>query len=183
MKKLLLIMLVLATPFMAMAQLDLGLYGVGGQLGYAMPESGFENALSFGANADIGSFNENIKLFAYVNYFSKSYGKETWADFTFSTLSIAVIGKYPFEMQGSLKPYAGGGLGFEIFKTEWDVDNSYSYYWVDESASSTSLGIHLLGGAEMEINEKMTGFGEVRYTISDLDYFGIYVGVTYSLGK
>ncbi len=188
MKKLLLIMLVLATPFMAMAQLDLGLYGVGGQIGYVMPEGDIENPISFGANLDIGSFGENIDLYAYVNYWGKSYDVGEYYEWSYSILSIAAIARYPFEMQGSLKPYAGAGLGFEI--ASWDskyTGPTYGGYITaadyDYSDSSTDLGIHLLGGAEMEINEKMTGFGEVRYTISDVDYFGIYVGVTYSLGK
>ncbi|OPZ64554.1 MAG: hypothetical protein BWY83_03168 [bacterium ADurb.Bin478] len=36
-------------------------------------------------------------------------------------------------------------------------------------------------GASTMLSSNMEGFAEVRYNIADVDFFGIYAGVTYML--
>ncbi len=188
MKKLCMLMVIfMAFSFSAMAQTELGLNGVGGRLGYIMPEGDIENTLGFGLNADIGTFNETIKLFAYFDYWGKGYdaGYYKW---NWSVINIAAIAKYPFETQGNIKPYAGGGLGLAF--NHWSSDYTgpafdspyYSSPDLKDSATDTDLAIHLLGGADMALTPQMDGFAEVKYTIAgNADYFGIFVGINYKL--
>ena len=88
-------------------------------------------------------------------------------------IALGAVAKYHFEMDGNIKPYAGGGLGFNIGK--FSVE--------DESESETDIGIHLLGGASMSLSPKMDGYAEFKYVISDCDYTAIFVGINYLLGK
>jgi len=172
---------------LSMAQTDIGLKGVGGKLGYIMPDNDIENTIGFGLIADLGQYNDNISLDAYVDYWGKSYdvGASEWS---WSVISIAAIGKYAFESSGSFQPYAGGGLGLDIGRSEWKYTGPTSpnpLYNIDYdgSSSDSDLAIHLVGGATMELSEGLEGLAEVKYTIGGADYFGIYVGVIYSLNR
>lgn len=120
MKKLLFLTVALLMFTMSsFAQLDLGFYGIGGRLGYIMPEGDIENTFGLGLNADIGSFNETIKLFAYLDYWGKSYDLGYW-EWNWSVINVAAIAKYPIETQGNIKPFVGGGLGLAF--NHWSSD-------------------------------------------------------------
>jgi len=181
------VVFILSIPLISVAQTEIGLNGVGGRLGYIMPEGDIENTLGFGLNADMGTFNETIKLFAYFDYWGKGYDAGFY-EWNWSVINIAAIAKYPFEMQGNIKPYAGGGLGlaFNHWSSDYkgpDIDSPfYTTSDLEDSATDTDLAIHLLGGAEMELSPQMDGFAEIKYTIAgNADYFGIFVGINYKL--
>ena len=179
------LLLIFAIPLVTIAQTEIGLNGVGARIGYIMPEGDIENTLGFGLNADIGTFNESIKLFAYLDYWGKGYDLGYW-EWNWSVINIAAIGKYPIEMQGSLKPYVGGGLGLSFNHWSSDYKGPASPYVsendLESSATDTELAIHLLGGADMELTPQMDGFAEIKYTISgNADYFGLFVGINYKL--
>ena len=171
---------------LSMAQTDIGLKGIGGKIGYIMPDGDIENTIGLGLIADLGQYNENISLSAYLDYWGKSYDVE-YTEWSWGVISIAAIGKYAFESSGNFKPYAGAGIGLDIGRSEWKYTGpTYGYSGLidnSSSASNTDLAIHLLGGATMELSEGLEGMAEVKYTIGGADYFGIYVGVIYSLNK
>lgn len=172
---------------LSMAQTDIGLKGVGGKLGYIMPDGDIENTIGFGLIADLGQYNDNISVDAYVDYWGKKYELSQYYEWSWSVISIAAIAKYNFESSGQFKPYAGAGLGLDISSWKSDytgpTESLYGYDWSD-SASSTDLAIHLVGGATMDLSEGLEGMAEVKYTTGGgADYFGIYVGVIYSLNK
>jgi hypothetical protein len=172
---------------LSMAQTDIGLKGVGGKLGYIMPDGDIENTLGFGLIADLGQYNDNISLSAYVDYWGKNYDVGQYYEWSWSMLSIAAIAKYGFETSGQFKPYAGGGLGLDI--GSWDAEykgptnDFYGLGDFSSSGSDSDLAIHLVGGATMELSPGLEGMAEVKYTIGGADYFGIYVGVIYSLNR
>ncbi len=179
------LLLIVALPLVTLAQTEIGLNGVGARIGYIMPEGDIENTLGFGLNADMGSFNKTIKLFAYLDYWGKGYDLGYW-EWSWSVIDIAAIAKYPFETQGNLKPYVGGGLGLSFNHWSSNYKGPSSPYFSEKdfeaSATDTEFAIHLLGGADMELSPKMVGFAEVKYTIAgNADYFGIFVGINYKL--
>ena len=173
----------------SLAQSNIGLFGVGAHLGYVMPEDPIDPTFGFGLNADLGTITPAIKLAALLDYWGKSYstggGYGSTSDVTFSVIAIGAMAKYQFEMEGNIKPYAGAGLSFNIAssKAEWSYYNPLTGQTVGESSSdsNTDLAIHLAGGAGMPLNDQLDGFAELRYTISDADYLGIWVGVNYKL--
>ena len=184
------VLLLLITSVFAQSQI--GLNGVGGRVGYVMPEGEIENTFGFGLNADLGTITPDIKLFAYIDYWGKGedIGHYEWS---YSVFGFAAIAKYEFKTSGKVVPYAGGGLGLNINKAKAeyngpDLSSEYSGYYSAEdfevSDTETDLAIHLLGGASMPLSPKMDGFAEIKYTIAgDFDYFSIWAGVNYKLTK
>ena len=98
---------------------------------------------------------------------------------------IAFLGTvmYLFPLSGSsLSPYAGGGLGLHHFS--YDV---VKYNWMTMqlekcTESSNKVEFHLLGGVEYPVSPQITAFGEFKYVSGDVDYSGVYGGITYYLG-
>ena len=178
------VLTIIAGASSVFAEANLGLNAVGGRIGFIMPEDPIDNTLGFGLHADLGTLMPNLTLHGYLDYWSKGYDDNmfgTSTDLTFSVLGIAAIAKYHFEMDGNIKPYAGGGLGLDIGSASFEYTEPFTGTKVDESSSDTDLAVHLIGGAAMELSPKMDGFAEVKYTIGGADSFGIYVGVSYKL--
>ena len=158
--------------------------GVGGRLGFVMPEGDIDNTLGFGLNADLGTLMPELTLNAYLDFWTKGYDVGAYYEWSWTSIGIAAIVKYQFAMEGNMKPYAGGGLGFNI--STWSSDYSGPTYpgWtgdLDTSDSEFDVALHFLGGASMPLSPNLDGFAELRYTIDGADYFGIYVGVSYKL--
>lgn len=176
-------LLVLALSGLASAKSDIGLKGVGGQLAYVFPEDPIESTIGFGGNVYLGKVSPQLKLFTYVDFWKKSYDESKHVESSFSVLSIMAALRYQFPSTGNIKPYAGGGLGLNIASASWEYDGEYSEYLDDNegSDSETDLGILLMVGASTKLSSNMDGFAEVRYNIADVDFFGIYAGVTYML--
>ncbi|MBN1348336.1 porin family protein [candidate division KSB1 bacterium] len=180
-----LVVLLFAAP--AMSQANLGLFGVGAKVGYVDPED-IDATFGFGAVADLGKIKPNLGLEAELGYWSKSYDM-FGLDASLSAISIAASAKYLFAMQGSnIQPYAGGGLGFHIFKAKAEYmtyhPTTFEQVKEEESDSETKIGFHINGGAMMELSPQMTGFAELRYAlISDVNTLSLMAGVIYSLKK
>ncbi len=170
----------------SMGQANLGFNGVGARVGFVMPEDPIDNTIGFGLHADLGTIMPNLGLFGAVDYWGKTYeesGFGTTIKTTFSVISVSAIAKYMFEMDGSFTPYAGGGLGLEIGRASFEYDGPQNEFFniEDDSDTSTDIGIHLVGGASMPLSPTLTGIAEAKYTLGDLDYLSLMVGVTYAL--
>jgi len=179
------VLVVLVMSVTAFAQANIGFNGIGVKVGYVMPEDPIESTFGFGLNADLGTITPKIKLGAFLDYWSKSYdynyGYGVESEATFSVLAIGALARYDFTTSGNIKPYVAGGLGLDFGTFKWEWENPLTGDKEDESESDSEFAIHLIGGAEMPLSPTMTGFAEVKYVISDPEYFGIFVGVMYKL--
>jgi opacity protein-like surface antigen len=92
---------------------------------------------------------------------------------TVFTIDVNVL--YPFDAGESFAPYVGAGLGY----TDVSVDVNTGFGNVSGGASDT--GLNLVGGAEFETGGSLTPFAEARFTLGDLDRFGITGGVLFNL--
>ncbi len=170
-------------------QTDIGFKGIGGKFGIVDPGEGVGSTVSFGAVADLGSITPNILLQGDVAYWSKSYDMFGSNDFKVSSISISVIGKYLFaEPDQKMRPFAGAGLGFSINSVSWEYDTisplTLQPIHEDDSESDTDIGIHIVGGTNYMLSDNLDGFAEFRYMLGgDWDYWGIYGGVIFLLGK
>jgi len=180
MKKLVVVMMLMLFS-LAAAKSEIGFKGVGGQIAFVMPEDPIDNTIGFGGNVYLGTLMPQLKLYAFVDYWGKSYGESSLIDVKFSMISIMAAARYGFSTSGNIKPYAGGGLGFNIGTSSVDYKGETYGYAVDKSESNTDLGVLLLGGASMTLSPNLEGFAEIRYNITDVEALGIYVGVTYML--
>ncbi len=162
------------------AQVQLGFNGIGGKLGFVMPEDPIDNTIGFGAVAAVGKVSV-VDVYGYLDYWSKGYDEGAYWEWSWSVISLAAIGKYSFDSKSDFKPYVGAGLGFDIsrWKSEYTGPN-LGYDW-DTSDSELDLAIHLLGGASYKLSPELDGFAEAKYTSGGIDYLGIYVGVIYKL--
>ena len=169
---------VMSSP--CMAEMQIGFNAVGPKLGFIMPEDPIESTFGFGVASDLGAITPVIHLGAFMEYWRKSYdhvdAESSWRD-----LAIGVSGKYRIPMEGTFKPYAGGGLGFHLHKWESKAKKPVPGHSGEYSDSDMDLGIHLLGGADYSIGPKMKAVGELRYTLADPDYFAIWLGILYAL--
>ncbi|KAA3662920.1 MAG: autotransporter outer membrane beta-barrel domain-containing protein [Calditrichaeota bacterium] len=176
MKKLVLVLLALLfVTGGAFAQSDIGLKGAGLRLGLVDPDV-IDSTIGFEGIADLGTINQ-FALEASILYWSKSVGAASVRD-----LAFGATGRYFFEMEDSpIKPFASAGVGIHMFKTEVDFDFGFLGSG-SESVSSTEFGIKVGGGANYELNEKMTLTGEVSYHLGDAEQFNILGGILYHLG-
>jgi opacity protein-like surface antigen len=117
-------------------------------------------------------------------YWSKSYSVSGWggnADWTYSEILIMGTLKYYVPIKASkIKPYGGAGLGLVLGHSKVEGLGSF-----DTSANETGIGFQFFGGAEMPLADKLDGLLELKYGINgdNADFFGIFAGVTYKLGK
>lgn len=171
-------------------QTAIGFNGIGGFIGFAMPEDPIESTFALGAKADLGTiFSPDVSFEADLAFWSKSYDETYW-DFTYTQIYVSALAKYNFSSGSDLQPYAGGGLGFVHQSAKVDYTGSSPYLSLAKSMGVTStsssdseidLCIHILGGITYNLSEDMAGFAEARYSLGGADTFFILAGIMYHL--
>lgn len=167
------------------AQAEIGFKGVGGKVGFVMPEDPIDNTFGFGAVVDFGTITPDIKIGAIFEFWSKSYCEESAmfdADWTITEIIIGPMVKYCFPSESQFKPYVGGGLGFTIGKSKFETNDPY-FGNQETSSSDSEIGFFFGGGVDYELSPNLLGFVEAKYHLDGADYLGIFVGVTYLLEK
>jgi hypothetical protein len=170
---LLLVALVALVAVVSNAQI--GLKGIGGEVGYNSFSFSSESFGGFvvGAVADLGEVSPGIALYPSVTYASASKTL-TGGDWKVSDLAINANVKYAFK-GGNITPYVGAGLGINFVSTT--VQISYFGFSGSATGSDTKFGINLLAGAQMPVGT-MTGFVQAGYSlVSDVNFFQVVAGV------
>lgn len=190
MKKTLAVMMVsLAAVSMSTAQ-GLGLKGVGGSVGFVSVSftSGTTESLSgfaLAAHADLGEIAKGFSLFPEIQYFSTS---KTVSSFNWKMSDFAINANmhYNLEMEGSMKPYVGAGLGYNSLTSTVELP-SFTFFGTTvgggtASATDSRIGINLLAGINYKMNDQMIIMIEPRYVLaSDFNHFLVKAGLTYEL--
>jgi len=174
-------------------QTNIGFNGIGGFVGFAMPEDPIESTLALGAKADLGTiFTPDLAFEADLAFWTKGY-ESTYYEWSYTQIYVSALGKYSFASGSDFQPYAGGGLGFvhQSAKAEY-TGPSYPYMSLAKTAdvmstessdSEIDLCIHILGGFNYQLSDMLKGFAEARYSLGGADTFFILAGVMYSLQK
>jgi len=178
--------LAILAPATAMSQSDMGLKGVGLELGMVDPEN-IGATFGFALLGDFGTITPNFQLEGNIGYWSKSEevvgGKSSISDITFGAK-----GKYVFETNNpSLRPFAGAGLGLHYLRAEAtfpDLDiGGFIIPGMSVDDSQLKLGLDLGGGLATSISEKADFIGEMWYSlVSDVNQLSLKVGFMYKLG-
>jgi outer membrane immunogenic protein len=162
----------------------IGLYDIGGGLGFVSvsPSGTSESFTGFGFNAraNLGELTTNLYLVPELNFWStsKDIGGGTWK---FSDFAINGNVQYRFDMDGSIQPYVGGGLGLNFVKSTVEIDDFFGFGG-SVSATDTEIGINLIGGALFNLEGNITPFGELRYVlVSNMNHLMIQAGIMYAL--
>lgn len=123
-----------------------------------------------------------------VSYWSKSeqaFGTEA----SIRDLSVGARVKYLFSVSSpKFQPYAGGGLGLHFFHTkvqipDMDLGGGVIVPGFTSSESTTKLGLDMGGGVSTPLNPKTSLYGEMWYTLADIDQLSMKVGVSFLLSK
>jgi len=162
MKKGLLILLVLIFSFgLAHGASNLALSRASAKIGYNFD---FEQ-LVLGADLNLGTLARDLYLVPQLEF---SLGGD------YSVFSIDGTLQYYFPTSGTIRPYAGGGLGFRT--VSWDVGPGLD-------GSDTDFVLCVLGGADYDIgNPNMHLFTDLKIRFmgwgSDM---GLWFGVSFAL--
>ena len=164
----------------AYAESDIGFKGIGGRLGY-VDLDGWEGTFNMGVVADLGTWMENLKWDASIEYWSSTESAFGF-DMTISGLAFRSGVLYEF-LQDKIRPRAGGGLGMHMMSWEWASPTfTGQYSTVDDSESK--FGFYLQGGVEMDLSDKLRGAADIRLDmVDDFDQTHIMFTVIYLLGK
>lgn len=167
-----------AVTFNAVHAADLGFKGVGARVGYVMPEDPIDNTFGLGLQVKLGTIIPELAFEAFVDYWSKSYDTGYGdSDASITDIGVGALVKYYFITEGSVKPYAGAGPALQFGSSK--VDTPYG----EASDTDTDFALHLLGGVELPLSDQIDGLAEVKYVASDLNYFGVFAGIVYNLGR
>ena len=180
------VVLVLLMSSAVFGQTNIGFMGVGATVGYANPDFG-ESTIAFGARADLGTiFNPNVGFIAELLYWSKGYDV-SYYEWSYSSIYINALGKYSFgDPEASFVPYAAAGLGvcFGKSKSEWKGEAlPFGYEYETVSVSNTDIAIHVVRGVDYRFPPSLKAFAEFRYTLGGWDFWGVFGGVMFELGK
>jgi len=180
------VLLILCCVQPSVAQVDIGFYGIGAKLGYIVPEDPIGSTVGFGIQARLGTFMPNLAFDPFLEIWKKGYDSQSNGidtDVSYTEYVLGASAKYFFPMTDMIKPYAGGGLGFVISRSSWEWTNPVTNEQEDDSKSNSDIGLHILGGAEMEINDQFDGTFELKYSIDGADYFSVFLGAVYKIQR
>lgn len=128
--------------------------GVGGRLTADIP-----------VTEDEGSFFNELRGIGQFLFWVDCDGCTMW--------EINANGVVPVSLGGDSDFYAGAGLN--VFRFSADVGDVGG---VDLDASTTELGLNILGGLNFELGN-LAAFGEAGFRISDFDQFVIGAGILF----
>lgn len=168
------------------AQSDLGLKGVGFEIGMVSPED-LDATVGLGFFTDFGTIVPRLMLEGYVDFWTTS---ENVAGVEASATDVVVgaKGKWVFPTSNpKIQPFAGGGLGVHFVRAEFTIPDQWVGGFlipgVSGSDTSTKLGLDFGGGMNVMINEKTDFVSELWYgVVSDVNQLSIKVGILYKMG-
>lgn len=122
-----------------------------------------EGTIGFGAHAEyglmdkvvIGSFDGSIGLGADINYASKSipFG---WGEWSYSLLSIRVLGAYHFTPKNAFDPYLRLGLGYDAVSAKVTYNTGYDYGYNYSAGYGSGIGFSGDAGFNYHFSNSMS---------------------------
>jgi opacity protein-like surface antigen len=171
----------------ASAQANMGLRSVGFGVGVVDPED-IDMTVSFGFYSDWGTIRPNLHLETYLGYWRQTEGIPGFGEFFVSDFTAAARAKYVFDViNPTVKPFAGGGLGFHIVSAGIDVPSTdvSGYVIPGYSLDDTELklGIDLGGGMIFDVSQSVAVQTEAWYSaVSDVSQLSLRAGLIFKLG-
>ena len=153
-----------------------GLNAIGVEAGLVDPEAA-GSTIGFGAFANLGNIARDVRLSSHLGYWSKSenaFGAEA----SIRDISVGARAKYMFHVSSpKLQPYVGTGLGLHFFHMKAGIPG----FMVEDTV--TKVGLDLGGGVLTPVSPKTDLFGDVWYTIADVNQFSMKVGLAFRINR
>ena len=105
------------------------------------------------------------------------HGAFDWyfADDPLTIFTVDANGVYMFDLEDqNITPYAGGGLGI----TRFDLDTTNGGFGV--SASTTEIGLNLVGGAELDLDGTLP-FAQLQFTTGTPGRLALSAGILFDI--
>lgn len=166
-----------------------------------------ESKLALGGGLNYGTEIDNVGisllgLYVLTDQWEAAPGFTLFLEKDYTKLSsLDLNGHYVFSNNGSNAFYAVGGLNVTFFKWEmggnaYQPEEEYSEYsdyegwgdlysdllpglYSDLDVNETYIGLNLGAGARIKFNDNFSGLAELKYTVGELDYMNLGVGVLY----
>jgi len=91
---------------------------------------------------------------------------------------VGARAKYMFHVSSpKLQPYVGTGLGLHFFHMKAGIPG----FMVEDTV--TKVGLDLGGGVLTPVSPKTDLFGDVWYTIADVNQFSMKVGLAFRINR
>ena len=172
----------------AMAESNMGLKALGGNVGLVSPED-IDETIGFGAFADWGSFAPNWQLGSNLDFWSKSedlgFGD---GEASIRDISLSTRAKYLFAVSSpKFQPFVGGGLGIHFLRAEVtipdeDLGGGFIIPGMTVSDTQTELGLDLGGGFRTPLGANTELAGDLWYSVvEDFSNLSLKVGVAFRL--
>ncbi len=192
MKNILVLLAVLTVLASSSFAQGLGFKGIGCGAGYtSVSVSGSDGSetlpgFAFSAHVNLGNIIDNLSIYPEVQYFTTSKDftdpsvPNTTATWKLNDFAININAHYDFPTGGSVAPYIGAGVGYNMLSTDFTITGDYISGSV--SGTDSKFGINLEAGANFNVGSSVMIFVEPRYVLlSDLNHLIVKAGVTYSL--
>jgi len=154
----------------------LGLTALGVEAGLVDPEAA-GSTIGFGAFANLGNIARDVRLSSHLGYWSKSenaFGAEA----SIRDISLGARAKYMFHVSSpKLQPYVGTGLGLHFFHMKAGIPG----FTAEDTV--TKLGWDLGGGVLTPVSPKTDLFGDMWYTVADINEFTMKVGLAFRMNR
>lgn len=163
------ILLILFMPVTGSAY-EMGQFGAGGYVGYAIPFGWLADRLDGGitvgayATYSLDNLVPNLHSRVNINYMSMEGEYSRYWDYTFRDFSIYVNGLYYFPLDFPVKLYGMAGIGIDFVRIDWDYydGNSRDSYDDTDLGEGLQLGV----GGEFEITADFSMITELQFHTS-----------------
>jgi|GEM_PF-4180989 len=159
----------------------IGLYSVGGSIGYVNSSgystlgSGGGGTIGLGLFADIGYLAENIAIYPNISYWTMTTEPDEFGfGYQMKEQEFSIGGDlhYYFNPEATVNYYLGAGLAMSFFK--WQSGPLHK--------PESSLGFKFAGGLETRISEKASLVGELSYKVDGVvNTLWTKVGVAFNM--
>jgi opacity protein-like surface antigen len=182
---------------------NLSFRGVGFDYGYIWPTK-VASTPTYSVRVDLGFLGPGVRIVPSLTYWNSEFreseidrlaaqinrlgalrdqnvtvtaahlGEIKWSD-----LSLGLDAQVVWTTPVGLLTYVGAGAAAHLLNGQGKfIDDTF----VEDLLDSTTAGIAIMGGAELQFSPQLRGYGEVRYTIaSDVRYPGLRIGATLML--
>ena len=174
--------------FAGASRADIGLKGIGGELGIVSPSGAADTTFGLGVVGDLGTLDmllENLRLEGAAEYWRDSWGTGYY-EWSWNSLSIAALAKYDFPLNTSITPFVGGGLGLTFSRWSSDWKGEAATWWgntpgVSTSSTDMDLSLQTVAGINMPIGSNMKLVLQGKYNIGGNDAVWLTAGLLMQL--
>ena len=164
-KNFFLLILIISFVKCGYSQTNIYFSGIGGKIGFVIPENPIDNTFSISAHADLGSIFERVYVGTVAEFWSKSYNASSlpndFIDGKWSEFILAPTFKLKYYTGTKAISYLGGGIGLAFVSFKNNI--VYLNRTIRTNISEVEAAFFFMGEIEYPFTELLKGIGELKY--------------------